>query len=321
MDELNALPLEDLYRDFSRSGHITRLLELARDEDLGPEWERTGGDVTSAAYVPGYVRGTAHVVARGHGVASGLACVPELMHLFKADCDLSTRHRDGEPFAPGQTIATLDGSMRSILAIERTLLNLLSRLSGIASRTRLFVDRVQGTNAKIYDTRKTTPGLRLLEKYAVRCGGGASHRLGLYDAVLFKDNHLASTAKLSSAPGQAASTLVNELTRAVRLAKLEAPSGGLRFIELEVDTLEQLREVLAAGGAGVEVILLDNMSTEQLAQAVKIRSELAPRVALEASGGVTLETVGAIAATGVDRISVGSLTHGATSVDLGLDVR
>jgi nicotinate-nucleotide pyrophosphorylase (carboxylating) len=321
MDELNALPLEDLYRDFSRTGLITRLLELARDEDLGPEWERTGGDVTSAAYVPGYVRGKAGIVARGAGVAAGLACLPELMHLFKADCDLSTAHRDGEPFTPGQTIATLDGSMRSILAIERTMLNLLSRLSGIATRTRAFVDRVQGTGAKIYDTRKTTPGLRLLEKYAVRCGGGSSHRLGLYDAVLFKDNHLASTAKLNSAPGQAVSSLVNELTRAVRMAKQEAPAGGLRFIELEVDTLDQLREVLSAGGAGVQVVLLDNMSIEHLAQGVAMRNELAPRVQLEASGGVTLETVGAIAATGVDRISVGSLTHGATSVDLGLDVR
>ena len=194
--------------------------------------------------------------------------------------------------------------MRSLLAMERTALNFLQRLSGIATMTAQFVTRVAGTKAVILDTRKTTPGWRALEKYAVRCGGGTNHRAGLYDAVLIKDNHLAWLAEGGDPIGQA-----------VKLAREGAPKGT-KFIEVEVDTLEQFDRALEVGP---DIILIDNLGPEKLAEAVRRRDERAPGILLEASGGVTLATVRALAETGVDRISVGALTHSAPALDIGLD--
>lgn len=332
MTDLNAMAPADAFAHLTsgpRSGLLERLMELTALEDLGPELDR--GDVTGQAFVPGYVRGTARLVLRQAGTLCGLACAPAVLHAFRADCDLIARANDGDVLPAGAVAAELDGELRSVLRVERTLLNLVGRLSGIATRTATFVAAAQqgATQAgvappAVLDTRKTTPGLRILEKYAVRCGGGACHRLGLYDAVLIKDNHLAGVAKAGGRD------LVAEVSRAVRLARDEAGRDGLAFIELEVDRLEQLRELLAAGSplvglSGVGMVLLDNMPPELLREAVALRNAAVSRgdirsLLLEASGGVNLQTIGGIAATGVDRISVGSLTHGAVSLDVGLDM-
>jgi nicotinate-nucleotide pyrophosphorylase (carboxylating) len=208
---------------------------------------------------------------------------------------------DGSPVEPGTMLATIEGSLQSVLASERIALNFLQRLSGVATLTRKFVDAVAGTQAKILDTRKTTPGWRLLEKYAVRCGGGMNHRVGLYGGVLIKDNHLAG--------------LGGDLKRAVETARAYPGNAGLP-VEVEVDTLAQLEIAL---GVKVDIVLLDNMNLDQLRAAVARRNAVAPTTQLEASGGVNLESVKAIAATGVDRISVGALTHSAQALDIGLD--
>jgi nicotinate-nucleotide pyrophosphorylase (carboxylating) len=199
--------------------------------------------------------------------------------------------------------------MRSLLALERLALNFLQRLSGIATVTAQFVSAVAGTRAAIYDTRKTTPGWRALEKYAVRCGGGFNHRFGLYDAVLIKDNHLAwlESAARPGAP--------HPITAAIAAARAHTPSGTT--IEVEVDSLEQLDVALRCAP---DIILVDNLGPEPVAEAVRRRDAVAPQVQLEASGGVTLDTVGALARTGVDRISVGALTHSAPALDLALDL-
>jgi nicotinate-nucleotide pyrophosphorylase (carboxylating) len=212
---------------------------------------------------------------------------------------------DGERVERGSVAAVLSGATRSRLIGERTLLNFLTHLSGVATLTRSFVDLTRGTRAKILDTRKTLPGWRALEKYAVRCGGGVNHRMGLYDGVLIKDNHLAAWVGLENRP-----TLGEAVERARRVSPKEAP------IEVEVDSLEQLRAVLSAGP---DIVLLDNMSPAMMREALAIRDATAPAVLLEASGGVTLETVSAIAATGVDRISIGALTHSAAALDLAFD--
>jgi nicotinate-nucleotide pyrophosphorylase (carboxylating) len=206
----------------------------------------------------------------------------------------------------GDVIAKLTGSLRSILTIERVALNFLTHLSGIATLTRHYVAGVQDTSAKIYDTRKTLPGLRGLEKYAVTCGGGYSHRIGLYDAVLVKDNHLAHVP---------AKKLQASLGKAITKARRAEPPPD--FIEVEVDTLEQFRQVLACK---VDVILLDNMTNTQLRKAVQLRNKNAPQIQLEASGGVTMQTVSKIASTGVDRIAVGAITHSAPALDIALDI-
>ncbi|MBL8758739.1 MAG: carboxylating nicotinate-nucleotide diphosphorylase [Phycisphaerae bacterium] len=322
MEDLNALSLEDLYRVLSREGWVTRLIELARDEDLGPSWALSGGDVTSRALVLPTARARGFLVARSGGVVSGLAIVPEVLHAFRVDADFVPARgvSDGTRVEPGTTIGTLVGAQRGILSAERTLLNFLGRLSGIATRTAEFVALAGGGGgrSRIFDTRKTTPGLRVLEKYAVRCGGGCMHRLGLYDAALIKDNHLA---------GVSLEDLPRVVERAVKLAKEEAPREGLRFIEVEVDSLAQLKRLLEAGtlagggsGGGVGVVLLDNFGVADVAAAVAARDAAGAKVELEASGGVTRETLPALAATGVDRISLGTLTHGATWLDVALDL-
>lgn len=303
----NAVSLPEFAGAVSGSGHVRRLLELARDEDLGaPPRDLTG----ELALAPGS-RQRARLVSRAHGVAAGLAFIPEVVSVFAESGEpiaVTTTGNDGEPIEPGQTLAELDGSAQAIVRIERTMLNLVARLCGVATRTSEFVRAVEGTGVAVCDTRKTTPGMRLLEKYAVRCGGGTCHRLGLHDAVLVKDNHVAQVG----ADGLAA-MLAQVATRA------RAAGGVLRFVQAEVDTLDQLDRVLGLPNGLIDMVLLDNMTPDLLRESVRRRDERSPRLLLEASGGVTLSTVRAIAETGVDRISVGGLTHQAVSLDLGLD--
>lgn len=266
--------------------------------------EAVNGDVTSAALIAPELEAVVSVVARQTGVLSG--CPLGRMVLAELDPALQweTVRHDGDRLAPGDVVARLKGSVKTLLTAERTVLNLMTHLSGIASFTRRYVDAVAGTSAVVLDTRKTHPGYRRLEKYAVRCGGGTNHRLGLYDGVLIKDNHLAAWQ------GQRQASLADAVT-----AAREATAGTLP-IEVEVDTLEQLVDVLHARP---EVILLDNFSVEQIVQAVQVRNATHPATQLEVSGGVTLSTIRAYAECGVERISVGALTHSAPALDLGLD--
>lgn len=307
-DVLADLGLPELYAALSGDGTPRRLFELARDEDLGPD----GLDVTSEITLDAESSCEAALRAREGGVVCGLACLDELADVFASGSGVAsfeTRLADGDPVLPGQTLALLRGPTRAVVRLERTMLNLLSRLSGVATRTAAFASRIPaGSPARLYDTRKTTPGWRALEKYAVRCGGGCSHRLGLYDAVLLKDNHLASLP---------VSELRERLEEGARRARA---ARELRFFEVEVDTLAQLDAALGVSPGLIDVVMLDNFTLDDLSRGVAMRDERAPSVALEASGGVTLETIGEIAMTGVDRISVGSLTHHAVSLDLGLDI-
>jgi nicotinate-nucleotide pyrophosphorylase (carboxylating) len=221
---------------------------------------------------------------------------------------------DGQPVAAGDVVATLTGQARQLLRIERTCLNFLGRLSGICSLTAQYVASVAGTRAQVLDTRKTTPGWRRLEKYAVRCGGGTNHRLGLFDAVLIKDNHLAFCRNDLANPVDAAGAI--ERMRAWLRSRPDGRTAVAPAIEIEVDSLEQLRR---AAAARPDVVLLDNMSPDELRSCVRFRDEHAPGILLEASGGVNLYTISDVAATGVDRISVGALTHSAVNFDIGLD--
>ncbi len=324
MLDLNELPLPDLYthlHDIPQGDSlIRRQIELAREEDLGQEWQHA--DVTSQAFIKPWAKGEARIVARKDCVVAGLAIIDDVLTAYRADVDAHLSAADGEAVAAGATVATLKGNLQSMVTLERVLLNFIMRLSGVATRAAAFTAAAKagGGSARVYDTRKTTPGLRLLEKYAVRCGGAFCHRLGLYDAVLIKDNHLAALRE-----DLGASSLAGLVKEAVKRARLEAGKEGLRFVMLEVDSVDQLRQVLEGGvcGAGeekVNIVLLDNMNPGQLREAVALRDAMKVRVELEASGGVTLETVGSIAAAGVDRISTGGLTHSAVWIDFGMDM-
>jgi nicotinate-nucleotide pyrophosphorylase (carboxylating) len=276
-----------------------QLIALAMNEDLGPESRRA--DPTTTSLIPPGKEGKATFVARNAGIVAGIPAV-ELV-LAEADPRLVyvPRLRDGTKVEAGDILGGVSGPLAAILMAERIGLNFMQRMSGVATLTRRYVDAVAGLNCQIFDTRKTIPGWRLMDKYAVRCGGGHNHRMGLYDLILIKDNHLAAwSPPLSPA-------------RAVQLARQNA---GQLPIEIEVDTLTQLDEALRLKP---EFILLDNMPLEQLREAVRRRNQVAPAVVLEASGGVTLANVRAIAETGVDRISVGALTHSATALDIALD--
>jgi len=302
---------------------LEALLRLAIREDCEPD-----GDWTTAALVPDDASGRADVVARQAGVIAGLRGVETAFRLVDARLRWSPESEDGRSVRPGDRVGRIEGPAASLLTAERPVLNLLGRLSGIATLTRAYVEAVAGTKARIYDTRKTTPGWRRLEKYAVRCGGGCSHRTGLFDAVLIKDNHLAVGAGSAGTNGHRAQH--GRLVPAGRYTPAEAVARARRFveetasdstrrgmiIEVEVDTLEQLEGVLPAGP---DIVLLDNMSPAELAEAVKCRDARNPEVELEASGGVRLETVRQIAFSGVDRISVGALTHAAVWLDIGMD--
>jgi len=265
------------------------------------------GDITSRALLPEDARGRGEFRARQDGVMAGMAAVPILVGFFNECLQVDAHVSDGEAFVAGQPLGTVVGPLRAILAFERTALNLLQRLCAVATVTRQYVDAVAGHRACILDTRKTTPGFRLLEKYAVRAGGGRNHRVGLYDQVLIKDNHLA--AMRVETPAEA-------VVEAVDRARQASPAGTL--IQVEVDDLEQLAAALTTSA---DLVLLDNMTPGRLGEAVALRNDgpRAPEPALEASGGVTLASVAEIAATGVERISVGALTHSAGAIDIALD--
>jgi len=270
---------------------IEPIVRAALAEDLG-----RAGDITSLACIDPDARLTAVFASRERGVVAGLACARLALAALDPAARFAARAADGDRVAPGAVLVEVDANARALLSAERVALNLLGRLSGVASLTRTYVDAVAGTGAVIVDTRKTTPGLRALEKYAVRCGGGINHRFGLDDAILIKDNHVAACGGVGEA-----------ITRA------RAVAGHLVKIEAEIDGLDQLDEALAAHP---DVLMLDNFSLPDLREAV---ARAKGRAILEASGGVNLETVRAIAETGVDVISVGALTHSARVLDIGLD--
>jgi len=271
------------------------LIRRALAEDLGP------GDITSECFIPADHRSAARIIAKEHGVLAGTGVAREVFRQVDPSVEVEVRKNDGDAISPGDIILTADGPTRALLSAERTALNFLQRLSGIATLTRRFVDAVAGTKAIILDTRKTTPGLREFERLAVRAGGGVNHRFGLFDRVLAKDNHLAITADAGG------------LQRAMDEAKKRAPDI---LVEIEADTLDQVR--LLCGLHGIDIILLDNMSNDQLREAVQIRGTR--KIVLEASGGVNLDTVAAIASTGIDQISVGALTHSARAIDLSMEI-
>ena len=289
---------------------VRDLIQLAKREDLAE-----AGDVTSRLLVPEGAVGVGTLVQKEVGIACGLPIVEmvcrayderlrvELIPGFHMEI-IEGRFSDART-AP---LLRLRGPLRSLLSAERVILNFLQHLSGVATQTQRYVRRVEGTGAKIYDTRKTLPGLRALDKYAVRAGGGHNHRTGLFDAVLIKDNHLA---------GLATRDLAGFLSDVVARSRAEAPS---RPIEVEVTTLEQLREVLKV--EGIDIVMLDNMDCPKMEAAVDLRNKSARKgkLALEASGGVTLETVRSIAQSGVDRISVGAITHSAPALDISLEI-
>ncbi|MFI4934076.1 MAG: carboxylating nicotinate-nucleotide diphosphorylase [Caulobacterales bacterium] len=270
---------------------IEPVVRAALAEDLG-----RAGDITSLACIEPDARLTAVFAARQGGVVAGLACARLALLALDPQARFDAIAADGDPVQAGTVLARVEANARALLAAERTALNLLCHLSGVASLTAAYVAEIAGTGAAILDTRKTTPGLRALEKYAVRCGGGVNHRFGLDDAILIKDNHIAACGGVGPA---------------IRRAK--AAAGRLVKVEAEVDSLAQLDEALAEGP---DVIMLDNFSLEDLRAAV---ARAKGRVTLEASGGVSLKTVRAIAETGVDVISVGALTHSAPVLDIGLD--
>jgi nicotinate-nucleotide pyrophosphorylase (carboxylating) len=261
-------------------------------EDLG-----RAGDLTSLATIPAQARAVATIGSRQNGVIAGLPLAAEAFRQMDEALVFTALLADGDRVEPGALVARIEGPARALLSGERVALNFLGRLSGIASLTHAFAQKVAHTKARIVDTRKTTPGLRAFEKYAVRCGGGMNHRYGLDDAILIKDNHIA---------------VAGGIAQALRAAK--AVAGHLVKIEIEVDTLGQLDEVLSEGA---DVVLLDNMGPDMLREAVR---RVNGQMRTEASGGVNLSTVAAIAETGVDMISIGALTHSAPVLDLGLDI-
>jgi len=266
-------------------------VEAALAEDLG-----LAGDITTDPIIPPEAMGEAAIVAREEGIVAGLDLVEAAFEALDPEVRFTRAINDGGRVETGGTIATIRGRTRALLTAERTALNYLGHLSGIATLTAAYVAEVDGTGARIACTRKTTPGLRAFEKYAVRCGGGVNHRFGLYDAVLVKDNHIAAAGGLEAA-----------------LERLAARAGHMVKVEVEVDTLDQLKEALHFP---IDAVLLDNMDTATLRKAVALAEG---KVVTEASGGVTLETVAKIAATGVNLISVGALTHSPRNLDSSLD--
>lgn len=271
---------------------VDDVLRRALAEDLG-----TAGDLTTAAAVPADATVSGQVVSRAAGTIAGLDAALRVFGLLDGVVTVTTDAADGDRVPAGTTLAHLEGSARAVLGGERTCLNLLGHLSGVATGTAQLVDAVAGTAARISDTRKTTPGLRALEKYAVRCGGGHNHRFGLHDAVMLKDNHLVATGSITAA-----------------VVAVRAAVGHLVVVELEVDHLGQIPEALAAG---VDVILLDNMGPEVLREAVEL---IDGRAVTEASGGITLAGARDIAMSGVDVISIGWITHSVPRLDVALDL-
>lgn len=272
----------------------SRLIDLALTEDLGP------GDVTSAYFVPEMRRARGLIVSKEGGVIAGVDVAAEVFRRVDEETEVRIMVKDGSYVSSRAYVMEVKGSARSLLTAERVALNFLQRLSGIATQTRTYVEKVEGSGAHILDTRKTTPGWRVLEKGAVIAGGGTNHRMGLYDRAMVKDNHLVAEGGLKA------------LQEAIHLLKRDKPEVE---VELEADRLDQVKDFLALDG--VDYLLLDNMDLATLREAVAMRGDRGPL--LEASGGVTLETVGEIAETGVDFISVGALTHSVRSLDLSLE--
>ena len=274
-----------------------------------------GKDWTTLAIVEPNSCAQAVVRSRESGIVCGLRAAETVLDEMKISVDWTAPVTDGTYVEPDTALIQIAGPADGLLTAERLVLNLIGHLSGVASLTQRYVCTVAGTQAKVYDTRKTTPGFRRLEKYAVRCGGGFNHRSGLYDAILIKDNHLAHASSLQHS-GE--NPLVSAVQQSRRLLDRVRPSGTTpkMIIEVEVDTLEQLRAVFPACP---NIVLLDNFSCDALRTACQLRDETYPAVQLEASGGINLDTIAAVAATGVDRISVGALTHSAPNFDVGLD--
>lgn len=283
------------------SESLDRILQLALQEDLG------SGDLTSELLDPS-ARTSGSFVAREALVFCGGVFLERIASRYGREIRTQIDLADGDFVEAGCVLARWSGPSREVLPAERVALNFLQRLSGVATLTRRYVQAVAGTSARIYDTRKTTPGWRDLEKYAVRAGGGCNHRRGLFDAVLIKDNHLSAACRQQRDP-------IEDMGR--KIAQVRSRLGPEGFVEMEVDTLDQLGRALQLD---VDVILLDNMGPEQLIEAVEMRNNaVGDRIALEASGGIDLRSVQRVAQTGVERIAIGAITHSATCVDIGLD--
>jgi nicotinate-nucleotide pyrophosphorylase (carboxylating) len=294
---------------------LRRLVRLAVFEDLD-----CGQDWTTICLVPEDAQAGANIVARTAGVIAGLAGIATVLDEMEITAEVRPQVADGQAVVAGTILATLAGQARDLLTSERTLLNVLGRLSGIATLTSQFVNAIAGTKARIYDTRKTIPGWRRLEKYAVHCGGGRNHRTGLFDAILIKDNHLAlgraQRADAAFTPAQAVRRAKEFLAQQVAGELPRGSPAPDMLVEVEVDSLAQLRAVLPEGP---DLVLLDNMPPDVLREAVRIRDEGGYACELEASGGISLATIRAVAASGVERISSGALTHSAICLDVALD--
>ncbi|MSR17644.1 MAG: nicotinate-nucleotide diphosphorylase [Phycisphaerales bacterium] len=333
LSDLSTLPLDHLFTELVSEAELKRHIDASLSEDCGLDVSAltnaelavalAAADVTSkyllmrAAPVV-----TAALVSRGRGVICGMPLARALVCRMTSpgqSLSLEQYLQDGEAVHAGGVIARVSGDAAVILALERTLLNWLTHLSGVATMTAAFVECVRGTSASIVDSRKTVPGLRALAKYAVRCGGGVPHRLGLHDAVLVKDNHIEMMAR-GDCPSESGSSLpegwIDSVRRGCQAARAK---GSLRFIEVEADTTSQVRALLGLAPGVIDIIMLDNMTLEEIKSSVALRNACASTAKLEASGGVTMGTVRAIAATGVDRIAVGCITHSAPSLDIGLD--
>ena len=277
----------------------SELIDLALREDVGENMQT--GDVTSFYFVAQDSMVSAYIYAKDEGVLAGVDVAVEVFRRVNSELKVVALKRDGDQLSKGDRVLDVSGQARSILTAERTALNFLQRLSGVATQTRVYASKVESTKAKVLDTRKTTPGWRALEKSAVLAGGGCNHRMGLYDRAMVKDNHLLAENKLEA--------LQNAIDR------VRADRGVA--VELEADRLDQVEAFL--GLSGVDYILLDNMTNEMMSAAVAMRDAVGSRVDLEASGGINLETITDVAKTGVDFISVGALTHSAVALDLSLE--
>lgn len=297
---------DDVERD------LRSLVQLGVVEDFG-----NGQDWTTVSLVPESVEASAAIVPREEGVIAGLPAGEVVFGEMECSATCKPLVADGTLVKPGQQVAILSGPAREVLSAERTILNFVGYLSGIATQASRFAALVEGTKAKVYDTRKTLPGYRALAKYAVRCGGGTNHRSGLHRAVLIKDNHIAfGNDELKDGDATPGFQVAEAVTLSRAFLQDSVANGKEMIVEIEVDTLDQLEQVLPSNP---DIVLLDNMPPQKLQQAVKMRDDAAPTVQLEASGGVNLDTIAAIAATGVDRISVGALTHSVRNFDVGLD--
>ncbi|MDG1357404.1 MAG: carboxylating nicotinate-nucleotide diphosphorylase [Akkermansiaceae bacterium] len=285
----------------SSSDVTSALIDLALREDVGENLQT--GDVTSVYFVPADSTTSAYIYAKEDGVLAGVEVALEVFRRVDVDLKVVALRRDGDLLSKGDHVLDVSGLARSILTAERTALNFLQRLSGVATQTRAYASMVKSTKAKVLDTRKTTPGWRALEKMAVVAGGGSNHRMGLYDRAMVKDNHLVAENRIEALQSA--------------IGRVRADRGV--EVELEADTLEQVKDFLSL--SGVDYILLDNMTNESIRAAVLMRDESGARVALEASGGINLETIADVASTGVDFISVGALTHSAVALDLSLEFK